>query len=376
VGSITPLIKFKNYLNYYTSADVEVILEARIVSVRDAVVIAPINARSTKLSGKYRTGDGILDMVIKCVDDAVGKLAAALVEAGTSPAVKATIMKGAPPTPTGAKLASCGKIASVEENQLTIKNNPGAGMKVGQTVRLRRRGEAIPDPDDPRKVLDHKYKEIGLISITEVGDKISTGVFTGNAEPKIGDEVFCPIMTGSNTSSSPPSSNPAMPTPVFEGLLRTNGVSSSFRSYNFSNLFTIDIPANWKEMQSKDGVWLFPLGADLKGGGILQGILGGVRSPQGTELRGASSEYIAEMVGNNNYLKPQGDFVETTLGGQRFLARSYAGIAPQTGKAESVIFHTTLMNDGRLLYLVAISQTGTPQSGSDAQRAIRSIRFN
>lgn len=392
-GSITPIVKYRRVLNYYWSADVEVVLEARMVSVLSATVIASVSARSAKFSGQYQNGDGILNLVIKAVDDAVGKLAAALVEKGTSPAVKATIMKGAPPPPPGSKLTTCGKLALIEENTLTIKNNPQAAMKVGQTVRLRRRGQAIPDPDDPRKTLDYKYTEVGSISITEVGENTSTGVFTGNTEAKVGDEVFCPVLAAAVTYSPaqlPPRRPGTVARPasadevnaslkaLSEKIAAANATTSGVKSYAFSNLFTVDIPAHWMEMpgdNSKEKVWLGPLDALISGGGLSRGILAGVRRSRSKDLRAASIEYIAELIGNNKYLAPQGEFAETTLGGQRCLARTFFGMSPNTGKTESVTIHTAFAKDGRLLYFVTISPEETPQADPDVEKVVKSFRF-
>ena len=79
-------------------------------------------------------------------------------------------------------------VADVSGNTLIINKGTGAGVKVGDMLKVRRAGKAITDPATG-KVLKRQETMLGDLRITEVDDVSATGTYNGAQPPKVGDTV-------------------------------------------------------------------------------------------------------------------------------------------------------------------------------------------
>lgn len=95
-----------------------------------------------------------------------------------------------PLTPSGKPAAISGPalVADVDGETITLNMGSNAGLKVGQTVTISRKGKVIKDPKTG-KVLKIKYKKIGTIKLTGVEESYSEGKIVSGAGFQIGDEM-------------------------------------------------------------------------------------------------------------------------------------------------------------------------------------------
>jgi len=82
-------------------------------------------------------------------------------------------------------------VADVSGNTLIINTGSRAGLKVGDTLQVKRTGREIKDPATG-KVLRRIEEPLGDITITEVDEASAVGRYTGAGQPKVGDAVRRP----------------------------------------------------------------------------------------------------------------------------------------------------------------------------------------
>ncbi len=83
-----------------------------------------------------------------------------------------------------------GAVASVSGDRIIINAGTNVGLKVGQTLTLLAKGEAIVDPDDANSVLGYDTKAIGSVRIVDVQDRFATcEILEGGQGAKRGDVV-------------------------------------------------------------------------------------------------------------------------------------------------------------------------------------------
>jgi len=81
-----------------------------------------------------------------------------------------------------------GLVADVSGNTLILDVGSGAGVQVGQELNVARKVRDIRDPVSG-KIIKTVVSNLGTVRITEVDALSSTGTFTGNGSPKVGDTV-------------------------------------------------------------------------------------------------------------------------------------------------------------------------------------------
>ena len=79
-------------------------------------------------------------------------------------------------------------IADIDGSTITFNQGSAAGFKMGQKVKISRKGKEIKDPATG-KVIRVKYKTIGTIEITNVADKYAEGKIVSGAGFVVGDLV-------------------------------------------------------------------------------------------------------------------------------------------------------------------------------------------
>lgn len=79
-------------------------------------------------------------------------------------------------------------IADVDGTTITLNKGSNAGLKVGQTMKIRRKGKVIKDPSTG-KVIKVKYRTIGSIKLTEVEDSYAEGKVVKGSGFKVGDSA-------------------------------------------------------------------------------------------------------------------------------------------------------------------------------------------
>ena len=144
-----------------------------------------------------------------------------------------------------------------------------------------------------------------------------------------------------------------------------------------TNLFSVAIPSNWRQLGDQSSVSYAPEGA-YGAQGITHGVLFSMAQSNYSDLQRASQEVVQGLTqGENNYLRQQSGFTRTTVDGRAALATTLVGRSPLTGRSERVTLVTTTLGNGQVFYMAAVS----PQNEyTTYQRAfndiLRSLQLN
>jgi hypothetical protein len=134
--------------------------------------------------------------------------------------------------------------------------------------------------------------------------------------------------------------------------------STSYKTYNGSNLFRVNIPNNWERFEDQNSVTFAPRGAygNYQGQSVFtHGAIVGVVNAQASNLEQASDRYIGSLLQNNSYLQPQGRYQRGNISGRNALSISLSGRSPVTGRIEVVNVYTTLLRNGLLFYVINVA---------------------
>jgi Zn-dependent protease with chaperone function len=118
--------------------------------------------------------------------------------------------------------------------------------------------------------------------------------------------------------------------------------------------YTMSIPDNWRDYGAQTSATFAPEGAADQNG-ITHGVILGVDETQSRDLRGATDEYLNQLLQGNPYLQPQSNgYSRASVAGRTAYAITLAGRSPVTGRTEQVTVVTTMLRDGRLFYFDAV----------------------
>ncbi|HEX7312983.1 MAG TPA: M48 family metallopeptidase [Pyrinomonadaceae bacterium] len=165
-----------------------------------------------------------------------------------------------------------------------------------------------------------------------------------------------------------------------QGGVYARGERVAYPSTNYqtqrNNLFSVAIPSNWRQLGDQSSVSYAPEGA-YGSQGITHGVMFSVAQSNYNDLQRASQEVVQGLAQGNNYLRQTGGFQRTTIDGRAALATTLVGRSPLTGRSERVTLVTTLLGNGQVFYMAAVS----PQNEyATYQRAfndiVRSLQLN
>jgi len=144
-----------------------------------------------------------------------------------------------------------------------------------------------------------------------------------------------------------------------------------------TSFFSVGIPSNWQSLGGdEETVSYAPQGA-YGSQGITHGVMFSVAQSNYNDLQNATNEVVQGLLQSNNYLSQATDFQRTSLDGRDALATALTGRSPVTGQSERVTVITTMLSNGRVFYMAAV----TPQTEyATYQRTfndiLRSLRLN
>lgn len=130
--------------------------------------------------------------------------------------------------------------------------------------------------------------------------------------------------------------------------------SSSMRTYSGHSWMRINVPSNWQEFSSQDGVQFAPQGA-YGPQGITRGMMIGAAASDTRDLQRDSQTYVSQILQANSYLRPRSSFSPITISGRRGYVTSASGRSPITGNTELVTIYTTQSRNGDLIYIVTVA---------------------
>ena len=155
---------------------------------------------------------------------------------------------------------------------------------------------------------------------------------------------------------------------------RVANPSTRYQTFR-TNLFSVAIPSNWRQLGDQSPVMFAPEGAYGQQG-ITHGVMFGFGQSQYNDLQNSAREVVNSLIqGENSYLRQTGGFQRTTLDGRAALATTLTGRSPLTNRNERVTIVTTQLGSGQVLYMAAVSpqnEYGTYQRAfNDIMRSLQ-----
>jgi beta-barrel assembly-enhancing protease len=161
---------------------------------------------------------------------------------------------------------------------------------------------------------------------------------------------------------------------------RVEDPSNRYRTYRGGNVFTVEVPANWREFADNASVTFAPQGAygDFQGQPVFtHGAMVGVVNTQNRNLRRASEEYVSALLQGNQYLRQQSNFQRGSIDGRNALQITLGGQSPVTGRTEIVTVYTTMLGNGQLFYVIGVAPRDQYSAYNSAfQNMVRSLQLN
>jgi len=115
----------------------------------------------------------------------------------------------------------------------------------------------------------------------------------------------------------------------------------------------VNIPVNWKVFEGEKGFEAAPEGA-FGNRGITHGISVGTFEGKSASLQSITDEFIASLIKENQFLKPQGISRRGLLAGQSSRITTLSGRSPITGQIEIATVHTAKRRNGEVGYLITV----------------------
>jgi hypothetical protein len=160
---------------------------------------------------------------------------------------------------------------------------------------------------------------------------------------------------------------------------RVEPPSSRYTQYNEGDVFQISVPSNWREMGGSSAVTFAPDGAygQVNGQSVFtHGTEIGIARNESHNLQTATEELIDSLAQGNPKMSRPSNFHRTTLAGRTGLQTTLSNVSDATGKSETIQVMTALMQDGNLMYFIAVApqdEFGGYQSAF--QRVAGSVRL-
>ena len=152
--------------------------------------------------------------------------------------------------------------------------------------------------------------------------------------------------------------------------------STRVREYSGTSWLRLNVPSNWQDFTSPDGVQFAPDGA-YGDQGITRGLMIGVYRGQDNDLQSSSQGYVNQILQGNQYLQQRTRFSSTYVAGRRGYTTSLSGRSPITNRTEIVNIYTTQLRTGELFYAVTVVPDDESYNYTNAFRTVlSSIRLN
>jgi hypothetical protein len=156
--------------------------------------------------------------------------------------------------------------------------------------------------------------------------------------------------------------------------------STRYQNYSvMGGVVSVSVPRNWRELQDNNSVWFAPEG----GYGQYQnqvvythGVSFGLAQTQRGSLQQATQEFLNSLTQGNGSMRQRVGLQRTTVDGRTGMTTSLTNVNEATGRAEVVTVVTTLLRNGRLLYMIAVAPENEAASYQTAFRnSLRSVQI-
>jgi hypothetical protein len=159
--------------------------------------------------------------------------------------------------------------------------------------------------------------------------------------------IDSPTATGAAATAPLPTAQPARP----------KEPSKQYRTYTGANLFSLNVPMNWRESASNNPVTFAPDGGYVfyqNQPNLTHGAMVGVKSAGSDDPQTASEQYANALLQSNSYLQKQGSLRRVEIAGRGGFVTQLSGVSAVTGRVEMVAVYTLLLKDGNMFYLIAV----------------------
>jgi hypothetical protein len=246
-------------------------------------------------------------------------------------------------------------------------SKPPQRVEVPPVARTEQRSNAPTPQVSPTEV--HTAGNTPIIPQPSTVPQTSTTTQTSTDASKPVSAPQTLTTTSQPLTVSPQPSRPAPP----------RSPSSRLRGYKGGSLFSLNVPANWRESSDTNPVTLAPEGGYIfyKDHLVLtHGIKVGSQPAQGSDLQQATDLYVRALLQANAHLQRQNASQKVILAGRDALHMLFSGESPVTGGIEVLAVYTTMLRNGDLLVVVTVAQQAQYREYEGPfQSAIRSLQI-
>jgi beta-barrel assembly-enhancing protease len=158
-------------------------------------------------------------------------------------------------------------------------------------------------------------------------------------------------------------------------VVRVEPPSAQYRTHQPSSFLRVNVPANWEQVGDKGGVTYAPEGAFFRGQGdntaFTHGIQIGVTQGGAGNLQRDTDGILNGFIQSNPQLRRQGGYSRERIGGRAGLTTVLSNVSEVTGQPERVLFSTTQLRDGSVLYMVGVTPQNEARTYDEAFRQVR-----
>jgi Zn-dependent protease with chaperone function len=140
---------------------------------------------------------------------------------------------------------------------------------------------------------------------------------------------------------------------------RVEAPSGRYQTFDGGNLFRLEVPSNWQELQGNDSVTFAPQGGygEYQGQSVFtHGLQVGMEGGTNTgNLRNSTNQLIQGLAQSNPSLRQTGGFSNVTIAGRPGLATVLSNVSEVTRQQERIALYTTQLTDGSLFFVVGVA---------------------
>jgi Zn-dependent protease with chaperone function len=156
--------------------------------------------------------------------------------------------------------------------------------------------------------------------------------------------------------------------------------SGRYETFDGGNLFRIDVPSNWRELQGNSSVTFAPEGGygDYQGQSVFtHGLQVGMEGSNARDLRTGTTQLVQALAQSNPQLRQSGTYTSITVAGRAGLATVLTNVSDVTRGQERIALYTTRLNDGSLFFVVGVAPAGEFNSYRQIfNRSVQSLQLN
>jgi peptidase M48-like protein len=156
--------------------------------------------------------------------------------------------------------------------------------------------------------------------------------------------------------------------------VRVDPPSNSYRVRNPTDFLRVSVPANWDEVDARDGVTYAPNGAFFRGDNgataFTHGVQFGVTRGSGN-LQRDTQQLLNAFARSNPNLQQQTSLQRDNIAGRNGYTAVLSNVSEVTGQRERIALSTTQLRDGSILYVVGVAPQSEAQTYADTFRRVR-----